>query len=145
MTTLHIIEDLQEKIEVLGYDLIAVQVRRLKESYLEDIKRLRPKPKKAAIKKPKAKAQRFELILTESGVTSNIFFDTEPEADKFLKFKQKERKSKIDLWFKSTGNYPPEESNYAYRSREGYRKACAEHLENIKVAGLDFHVIIKRC
>jgi len=140
MKTIQLIEDLKEDLELLGFPLLVAQVDCIKAYYLSEIKPLQPKPKRVIAKK--LKEQPLKCEITEAGKTTEVIFQTEKECETFLKLKQKERVSRVQMFLKVEGLTPP----YCQYGRiEQYKKESAEYLLKLKNAGLDFNVVISRC
>jgi len=76
-------DDLEEDLRLTDLGSFADRVAFIKKS-------LTPAPKKAT---PKINAVALRLEITENGKTSEVIFQTEKEAEAFLKLKQKQRLS----------------------------------------------------
>jgi len=76
-------DELEEDLRLTDLNLFADRVAFIKKS-------LTPAPKKVT---PKIKTFALKLEITENGKTSEVIFQTEKEAEAFLKLKQKQRLS----------------------------------------------------
>lgn len=139
MTTIQRLDALKIDLTVQGLEGMHGQIEAIKASHLAEIKALQPKPKKVIVKKPKEQSLKVEI--TEAGKTTEILFDSEAKAEAFLKLKQKERVSRVQLFLKAGGLTPPV---IRYGKTDQYKKDSGVYLQKLKNAGLDFHVIISR-
>ena len=142
MTTIQRLEALKVDLELQGLEVMHGQIDAIKASHLAEIKALQPKPKKMIAKK--AKDQPLKLQITEAGKTTEIFFDSEKEAEAFLKLKQKQRISthRLPIGF-SLPSMLAYGGTYADKL-ERYKKEEKEYWQAAKEQNLDFHVIISK-
>ena len=139
MTTIQRLDALKIDLELQGLEVMHGQIEAIKVSHLAEIKDLQPKAKKVIAKKPKEQPLKCEI--TEAGKTTEVIFQTEKECETFLKLKQKQRVSRVQMFLKAEGLTPP---YYRYGKIERYKKESAEYLLKLKNAGLDFNVVITR-
>lgn len=131
---LKLFDELEQDLRLTDLDVFANRLAHIKKS-------LAPVQKKKAI----ASKQPFKLEITEGFSSYDLYLDSEKEVLAFMSKKQKERKTKIDLFLKSKDkSFPSLDSyggNYAERLQQ-YKNRCLEHLQLIKDAGLNFEVNI---
>lgn len=143
MTTIQRLDALQVDLELQGLGVMHGQIEAIKASHLAEIKAIRPKPKRVIAKKPKEQPLKVEI--TEAGKKTEVIFQTEKECETFLKLKQKERVSRVQMFLNSQGLSIPNDKYYSGGWRDQkYRDAMELHASKLKNAGLDFHILISR-
>ena len=127
-------DELEEDLRLTDLNLFADRVSFIKKS-------LMPVPKKVT---PKINAVALKLEITENGKTSEVIFQTEKEAEAFLKLKQKQR---LSSHRNPKGLTVPCFDSYGgtYAARIGeYNKECAIYWEASDEQNLSFTVKITK-
>ena len=121
-------DDLEEDLRLTDLDLFADRVAFIRKS-------LTPLPKKVT---PKINAVALRLELTENGKTTEVVFQTEKEAEAFLKLKQKQR---LSSHRNPKGLDVP---SYQYSNAEKYSRECREYWKASDEQNLTFTVKITK-
>lgn len=133
-TTLQLLDNLNTEILLLGVDA-SILIDGIKESYIKDLEKLKPKKR---ISKPQKIEAKYKIQVVEGGSSFELILDSEKDLDKYLKDKQRIRKESLDKWLKKYNIYPP-----VYHRKEQYEKDSLEYLTKIKAAGLNFEIKIQ--
>ncbi len=119
-------DELEEDLRLTDLDSFADRVAFIKKS-------LAPAPKKVT---PKTKAVALKLEITENGKTSEVIFQTEKEAEAFLKLKHKAR---------LTSSRTPKGLSVPFDHRNGrYLDECAAYWKASDEQNLTFTVKITK-
>lgn len=130
-TTIQELQILREDLNLLLGETFDARITKI----INLVKVIKPEVKKKIVKA----GRKLKCEITEAGRTTELFFENDTQADKFLILKQKERAKRINLFCKAEGIYAP---SYSYGDDVKYHKDCLKYSEILKNAGLDFTVKI---